>query len=85
MPVDSVKGAAARPGKVRTSLPAKVARERMHIHFEQEYATYVRDFPVIVGWALRNVSAITCFVGLRMACGKGGASNASTTSFGGIM
>jgi pyrroloquinoline quinone (PQQ) biosynthesis protein C len=29
----------------------KVARERMHIHFEQEYATYVRDFPVMVGWA----------------------------------
>src|SRR3954471_7852781 len=29
MPVDSVKGAAARPGKVRTSLPAKVARERI--------------------------------------------------------
>lgn len=28
-----------------------VARERMHIHFEQEYATYVRDFPVMVGWA----------------------------------
>ena len=29
----------------------QVARERMHIHFEQEYATYVRDFPVMVGWA----------------------------------
>lgn len=28
-----------------------VARERMHVHFEQEYATYVRDFPVMVGWA----------------------------------
>lgn len=27
------------------------ARERMHIHFEQEYAVYVRDFPVMVGWA----------------------------------
>ena len=25
--------------------------ERLHIHFEQEYATYVRDFPVMVGWA----------------------------------
>ncbi len=29
----------------------KVARERLHIHFEQEYATYVRDFPVMVGRA----------------------------------
>jgi len=28
-----------------------VARERLHLHFEQEYATYVRDFPVMVGWA----------------------------------
>ena len=29
----------------------RVARELLHIHFEQEYATYVRDFPVLVGWA----------------------------------
>jgi hypothetical protein len=29
----------------------KIAPERLHIHFEQEYATYVRDFPVLVGWA----------------------------------
>jgi len=29
----------------------KVARDRMHLHFEQEYATYVRDFPVMLGWA----------------------------------
>jgi hypothetical protein len=29
----------------------KVAKARLHIHFEQEYATYVRDFPVMVGWA----------------------------------
>lgn len=28
-----------------------VAKERLHCHFEQEYATYVRDFPVMVGWA----------------------------------
>ncbi|ACY16977.1 iron-containing redox enzyme family protein [Haliangium ochraceum] len=28
-----------------------VARERLHLHFEQEYATYVRDFPVFIGWA----------------------------------
>lgn len=28
-----------------------VPRDRLHIHFEQEYATYVRDFPVLVGWA----------------------------------
>lgn len=27
----------------------KVAKKRLHIHFEQEYATYVRDFPVLVG------------------------------------
>jgi pyrroloquinoline-quinone synthase len=29
----------------------EVAAERMHVHFEQEYATYVRDFPVLVGRA----------------------------------
>ena len=29
----------------------EVARTRLHLHFEQEYATYVRDFPVMVGWA----------------------------------
>jgi hypothetical protein len=29
----------------------EVARARLHLHFEQEYATYVRDFPVMVGWA----------------------------------
>jgi hypothetical protein len=29
----------------------EVPRERLHVHFEQEYATYVRDFPVMVGWA----------------------------------
>jgi pyrroloquinoline-quinone synthase len=28
-----------------------VANDRLHLHFEQEYATYVRDFPVMVGWA----------------------------------
>ncbi len=28
-----------------------VRRELLHVHFEQEYATYVRDFPVLVGWA----------------------------------
>jgi heme oxygenase-like protein len=29
----------------------QVRRELLHIHFEQEYATYVRDFPVLVGRA----------------------------------
>jgi hypothetical protein len=29
----------------------QVARDRLHLHFEQEYATYVRDFPVMIGWA----------------------------------
>jgi pyrroloquinoline quinone (PQQ) biosynthesis protein C len=28
-----------------------VPKDKLHIHFEQEYATYVRDFPVMVGWA----------------------------------
>src|SRR5688500_18600667 len=28
-----------------------VARDRMHVHFEQEYATFVRDFPILVGRA----------------------------------
>jgi pyrroloquinoline-quinone synthase len=27
----------------------QVPLERLHVHFEQEYATYVRDFPVLVG------------------------------------
>lgn len=29
----------------------KVERERLHVHFEQEYETYVRDFPIMVGRA----------------------------------
>lgn len=29
----------------------RVARERLHVHLEQEYATYVRDFPVLVARA----------------------------------
>jgi pyrroloquinoline quinone (PQQ) biosynthesis protein C len=29
----------------------RVERSRLHVHFEQEYATYVRDFPVFIGWA----------------------------------
>jgi pyrroloquinoline-quinone synthase len=29
----------------------QVGRSRLHVHFEQEYATYVRDFPVLVGRA----------------------------------
>ena len=28
-----------------------VKKERLHIHFEQEYEVYVRDFPIMVGWA----------------------------------
>lgn len=28
-----------------------VAKDKLHIHLEHEYATYVRDFPVMVGWA----------------------------------
>ena len=27
----------------------RVDKERLHCHFEQEYATYVRDFPILVG------------------------------------
>lgn len=29
----------------------KVPRDKLHLHFEQEYETYVRDFPVMIGWA----------------------------------
>jgi pyrroloquinoline quinone (PQQ) biosynthesis protein C len=29
----------------------RVPKNRLHYHFEQEYATYVRDFPVMVGRA----------------------------------
>jgi pyrroloquinoline quinone (PQQ) biosynthesis protein C len=29
----------------------QVLRERLHVHFEQEYETYVRDFPILVGRA----------------------------------
>ena len=29
----------------------RVPKDRLHFHFEQEYAAYVRDFPVMVGWA----------------------------------
>lgn len=41
--------------KVHWAWPAftsgQVAADKLHIHLEQEYATYVRDFPVMVGWA----------------------------------
>jgi hypothetical protein len=29
----------------------RVPRELLHVHFEQEYETYIRDFPVMIGWA----------------------------------
>jgi hypothetical protein len=29
----------------------RVRKDLLHFHFEQEYSTYVRDFPVMVGWA----------------------------------
>ncbi len=29
----------------------RVPKELLNVHFEQEYETYVRDFPVMVGWA----------------------------------
>lgn len=29
----------------------EISADLLHIHFEQEYATYVRDFPVLIGWA----------------------------------
>src|SRR5262249_45943194 len=29
----------------------RVPKTLLHFHFEQEYETYVRDFPVMVGWA----------------------------------
>ena len=29
----------------------KVSKEVLNIHFEQEFEVYVRDFPVMVGWA----------------------------------
>jgi hypothetical protein len=29
----------------------EVPLDRLHVHFEQEYETYVRDFPRMVGWA----------------------------------
>ncbi len=29
----------------------QVPKDRLHMHFEQEYETYVRDFPVMIGWA----------------------------------
>lgn len=41
--------------KVHWAWPAftsgRIPKERLHIHFEQDYATFVRDFPVMVGWA----------------------------------
>jgi pyrroloquinoline-quinone synthase len=46
---------AVMEGKDHWAWPAftsgRVAKQRLHFHFEQEYATYVRDFPVMVGWA----------------------------------
>ena len=41
--------------KVHWAWPAftrgEVAKDKLHIHLEQEYAVYVRDFPVLVGRA----------------------------------
>jgi len=41
--------------KVHWAWPAfsngTVAADKLHIHLEHEYGTYVRDFPVMVGWA----------------------------------
>jgi hypothetical protein len=41
--------------KVHWAWPAftegRVARDRLHIHLEQEYGTYVRDFPIFLGRA----------------------------------
>jgi pyrroloquinoline quinone (PQQ) biosynthesis protein C len=28
----------------------RVPKKLLHLHFEQEYETYIRDFPVMVGW-----------------------------------
>jgi len=35
----------------RAFTSGEVAKDRLHIHLEQEYATYVRDFPVLIGRA----------------------------------
>jgi pyrroloquinoline-quinone synthase len=35
----------------RAFTDGKVPKDLLHFHLEQEYATYVRDFPVMVGWA----------------------------------
>ena len=35
----------------RAFTSGRVAKDVLHYHFEQEYATYVRDFPVMVGRA----------------------------------
>jgi len=34
-----------------TFTSGKVPKALLHVHFEQEYETYVRDFPIMVGWA----------------------------------
>jgi pyrroloquinoline quinone (PQQ) biosynthesis protein C len=31
-----------------------VPKDKLHVHLEQEYATYIRDFPVLIGWAYVN-------------------------------
>lgn len=57
MDVDTFREAllARMERKVHWAWPAftsgQVARERLHVHFEQEYETYVRDFPVLIGRA----------------------------------
>lgn len=57
MQVDAFREAllACMERKVHWAWPAftsgQVARARLHVHFEQEYETYVRDFPVLLGRA----------------------------------
>lgn len=57
MDVDAFREALLRvmERKVHWAWPAftqgEVAADRLHVHLEHEYATYVRDFPVMVGRA----------------------------------
>ena len=44
-----------------------VSKRLLNVHLEQEYATYVRDFPVLLGWAYGElVEALTLQPSVRL-------------------
>ena len=37
-----------------------VPKDKLHVHFEQEYEVYIRDFPVLIGWGFVQCRSRKC-------------------------